>query len=165
MSQEVIKIKKRISSVNGALKVTSAMKLVSTVKLQKWRNKMLANRDYANSLKEISDSVLAYAKKGETPFSKVNEGVDKNLYLVVSSTLGLCGSYNMNIFRLAESSLSEKMTRLYFEIKASGILKMGHLPRLKTSENTIPSKIVEWLTLLPHLSSVNISRVIITRYT
>ena len=108
MSQEVIKIKKRISSVNGALKVTSAMKLVSTVKLQKWRNKMLANRDYANSLKEISDSVLAFAKKGETPFSKVNEGVDKNLYLVVSSTLGLCGSYNMNIFRLAESSLSEK---------------------------------------------------------
>lgn len=108
MSQEVTKIKKRISSVNGALKVTSAMKLVSTVKLQKWRNKMLANRDYANSLKEAADQVLAFAKKAKTPFNVVNEGTDKNLYVVVSSTLGLCGSYNSNIFRLADVTLKEK---------------------------------------------------------
>ena len=108
MSQEVTKIKKRISSVNGALKVTSAMKLVSTVKLQKWRNKMLANRDYANGLKEAADQVLAFAKKAKTPFNVVNEGTDKNLYVVVSSTLGLCGSYNSNIFRLADVTLKEK---------------------------------------------------------
>ena len=108
MSQEVTKIKKRISSVNGALKVTSAMKLVSTVKLQKWRNKMFANRDYANSLKEAADHVLAFAKKAKTPFNVVNENTDKNLYIVVSSTLGLCGSYNSNIFRLADVTLKEK---------------------------------------------------------
>ena len=108
MSQEVTKIKKRISSVNGALKVTSAMKLVSTVKLKKWKNKMLANRDYANSLKEAADQVLAFAKKAKTPFNVVNEGTDKNLYVVVSSTLGLCGSYNSNIFRLADVTLKEK---------------------------------------------------------
>lgn len=108
MSQEVTKIKKRISSVNGALKVTSAMKLVSTVKLQKWRNKMLSNREYANSLKEAADTVLAYAKKAKTPFNVVNEETDKNLYIVVSSTLGLCGSYNSNLFRLADVSLKEK---------------------------------------------------------
>ena len=108
MSQEVTKIKKRISSVNGALKVTSAMKLVSTVKLQKWRNKMLSNREYANSLKEAADTVLAFAKKAKTPFNVVNEETDKNLYIVVSSTLGLCGSYNSNLFRLADVSLKEK---------------------------------------------------------
>ena len=108
MSQEVTKIKKRISSVNGALKVTSAMKLVSTVKLQKWRNKMLNNREYANSLKEAADTVLAFAKKAKTPFNVVNEETDKNLYIVVSSTLGLCGSYNSNLFRLADVSLKEK---------------------------------------------------------
>ena len=108
MSQEVIKIKKRMSTVNGALKVTSAMKLVSTVKLQKWRNKMLANREYANNLKDIADSVLAFAKTAKTPFSAANNSTDKNLYVVVSSTLGLCGSYNSNIFRLADVSLKEK---------------------------------------------------------
>ena len=108
MSQEVTKIKKRISSVSGALKVTSAMKLVSTVKLKKWKNKMLSSRDYTNYLKCITDTVLAYAKKAKSPFSKANEGTDKNLYIVVSSTLGLCGSYNNNIFKLADVTLKEK---------------------------------------------------------
>ena len=108
MSQEVTKIKKRISSVSGALKVTSAMKLVSTVKLKKWKNKMLSSRDYTDYLKSITDTVLAYAKKAKSPFSKANEETDKNLYIVVSSTLGLCGSYNNNIFKLADVALKEK---------------------------------------------------------
>ena len=108
MSQEVIRIKKRISSVSGALKVTSAMKLVSTVKLKKWKNKMLSNREYSEQLKEITDLVLSFAKKAKTPFNKINENTDKNLYIVVSSTLGLCGSYNNNIFKLADVQLKEK---------------------------------------------------------
>ena len=108
MSQEVTRIKKRISSVSGALKVTSAMKLVSTVKLKKWKNKMLNNRDYTDYLKKITDTVLAYAKKAKSPFSISNDETDKNLYIVVSSTLGLCGSYNNNIFKLADVTLKEK---------------------------------------------------------
>ena len=108
MSQDVIKIKKRISSVKGALKVTSAMKLVSTVKLKKWKNKMMNNRDYADALKEITDTVLSCTKIVKTPFNVANEGTDKNLYIVISSTLGLCGSYNNNIFKLADVTLKEK---------------------------------------------------------
>ena len=108
MSQEVTRIKKRISSVSGALKVTSAMKLVSTVKLKKWKNKMLANREYTNILKDTTDVVLAHAKKAKSPFSVVNESTDKNLFIIVSSTLGLCGSYNNNIFKLADVALKEK---------------------------------------------------------
>ena len=52
MAQEVARIKKRIKSVGGSYKITSAMKLVSTVKLKKWKNKMLANKEY--SLRRIS---------------------------------------------------------------------------------------------------------------
>ena len=108
MSQEITKIKKRIGSVSGALKVTSAMKLVSTVKLKKWKNKMLANREYAEILSNIADSVLKSSKKAKTPFNEVNDSTDKNLYVIVSSTLGLCGSYNNNIFKEAEVALKEK---------------------------------------------------------
>ena len=108
MSQTVTKIKKRISSVSGALKVTSAMKLVSTVKLKKWKNKMLANREYSDALYRTTTDVLSYVKKAKSPFNIVNENTDKNLYIVVSSTLGLCGSYNNNIFKLADVTLKEK---------------------------------------------------------
>ena len=108
MSQTVTKIKKRISSVSGALKVTSAMKLVSTVKLKKWKNKMLANREYSDALYRTTTDVLSYVKKAKSPFNIVNENTNKNLYIVVSSTLGLCGSYNNNIFKLADVTLKEK---------------------------------------------------------
>ena len=108
MSQELTKIKKRITSVSGALKVTSAMKLVSTVKLKKWKNKMLANREYSDKLFDTANTILSFAKKAKTPFNMPNDETDKNLYIIVSSTLGLCGSYNNNIFKLADATLKEK---------------------------------------------------------
>ena len=108
MSQEVTRIKKRISSVSGALKVTSAMKLVSTVKLKKWKNKMLSNRTYTDALGETTTLVLKCAKKANTPFNVTNNETDKNLYIIVFSTLGLCGSYNNNLFKLADVTLKEK---------------------------------------------------------
>ncbi len=135
MSQEVTRIKKRISSVNGALKVTSAMKLVSTVKLQKWRNKMLNNREYANNLKEVADSVLAFAKKAKTPFSVPNDNTDKNLYIVVSSTLGLCGSYNSNIFRLADVTLQEKDDAIILGNKGLVHFEDGQFTKIEGFEN------------------------------
>ena len=108
MSQELTKIKKRITSVSGALKVTSAMKLVSTVKLKKWKNKMLANREYSDKLFDTANTILSFAKKAKTPFNMPNDETDKNLYIIVSSTLGLCGSYNNNVFKLADVTIKEK---------------------------------------------------------
>ena len=106
MSQNVIKIKSRIKSVTGAYKVTSAMKLVSTVKLKQWKNKMLANKDYNSQLKEVVDLLLLFSKKNKSPFMKTNVETNKKLYVVISSTLGLCGSYNNNIFKVSDSKIT-----------------------------------------------------------
>ena len=106
MSQQVTKIKTRIKSVSSALKVTSAMKLVSTVKLKKWKGKMLSYREYSEEIARASDDVLRYAKKVNTPFNVPNDAT-KNLYIIISSTLGLCGSYNTNIFKLADACIKE----------------------------------------------------------
>ena len=108
MSQNVTKIKSRIKSVTGAYKVTSAMKLVSTVKLKQWKNKMLANKDYNEQLKEVVDLLLLFSKKSKSPFMKINSSSDKKLYLIISSTLGLCGSYNNNIFKVSDAEISSK---------------------------------------------------------
>ena len=97
MPQEVARIKKRIKSVSGSYKITSAMKLVSTVKLKKWKNKMLANKEYALRIDEIARMVFSSVEESSNPyFTKKN--ADKNLYIVLSSSLGLCGAYNSNIF-------------------------------------------------------------------
>ena len=108
MSQNVIKIKSRIKSVTGAYKVTSAMKLVSTVKLKQWKNKMLANKDYNSQLKEVVDLLLMFSKKSKSPYMRYNSEAHKKLYVVISSTLGLCGSYNNNIFKVSDSKISKE---------------------------------------------------------
>ena len=130
MPQEVTKIKKRISSVSGALKVTSAMKLVSTVKLKKWKNKMLSNRDYCVELKNATDTVLSYVKKVKTPFNVPNDETDKNLYVVISSTLGLCGSYNNNIFKLTEVTLKEKDDAIILGNKGAAHFENGNFTKI-----------------------------------
>lgn len=108
MGQNVVKIKSRIKSVTGAYKVTSAMKLVSTVKLKQWKSKMLANKDYNKQLDEVVDLLLSFAKKTNSPFMKINEKANKKLYVIISSTLGLCGSYNTNIFKVADAKITKE---------------------------------------------------------
>lgn len=108
MGQNVVKIKSRIKSVTGAYKVTSAMKLVSTVKLKQWKNKMLANKDYNKQLDEVVNLLLSFTKKTTSPFMKINEKANKKLYVIISSTLGLCGSYNTNIFKVADAKITKE---------------------------------------------------------
>lgn len=108
MGQNVVKIKSRIKSVTGAYKVTSAMKLVSTVKLKQWKGKMLANKDYNKQLDEVVDLLLSFSKKTNSPFMKINEKANKKLYVIISSTLGLCGSYNTNIFKVADAKITKE---------------------------------------------------------
>lgn len=98
MSLALTKIKSRIRSIDGAYKVTKAMKLVSTVKLQKWKGKMNESSLYTSKLKEISDDVLKCDENIDSPYVKTNDEVNKDLYVVITSSLGLCGSYNANIF-------------------------------------------------------------------
>lgn len=107
MSQEITRIKSRIKSVSGALKVTSAMKLVSAVKLKKWKNRMLANKEYAELVEKTTSDVFSYVPSKNNPFIFPKENANKDLYIIVSSTLGLCGSYNSNIFALADVSIKE----------------------------------------------------------
>ena len=106
MSQQITKIKSRIKTVSSALKVTSAMKLVSTVKLNRYKNKMLSNRNYSKKIKSIAEEVFKWVKQDNRYF-KSNKDINKNLYVVFSSTLGLCGAYNTNLFKLADAKIGK----------------------------------------------------------
>ncbi|MDD2434519.1 MAG: ATP synthase F1 subunit gamma [Bacilli bacterium] len=126
MSQQINRIKQRIKTVSGAYKVTSAMKLVSSVKLKKWKNKMFINRTYSSHIEEITSDVLRFVKKVKNPLLNLETKSDKNLYIIVSSTLGLCGSYNTNIFKLANVSLKENDEAIILGKKGLSYFENGH---------------------------------------
>ena len=131
MAQEVARIKKRIKSVSGSYKITSAMKLVSTVKLKKWKNKMLANKEYALRIDEIAKTVFAHLEESENPYFTPKKA-DKNLYIVLSSSLGLCGAYNSNIFRLADAKIKENDDAIILGNKAISHYQNGEFNKIET---------------------------------
>ena len=131
MAQEVARIKKRIKSVSGSYKITSAMKLVSTVKLKKWKNKMLANKEYALRIDEIAKTVFANIEESKNPYF-IKKNADKNLYIVLSSSLGLCGAYNSNIFRLADAKITENDDAIILGNKAISHYQNGSFNKIET---------------------------------
>ena len=130
MSQQLTKIKSRIKTVTGAYKVTSAMKLVSTVKLRKYKNQMLANKEYALTMNEIAKVVMSNVKNIKSPYLVENKDATKNLYVIISSTLGLCGSYNNNIFKVAETSIKEEDDAIILGKKSITHFKDGKFTKL-----------------------------------
>lgn len=131
MPQEVTRIKKRIKSVSSSYKITSAMKLVSTVKLKRWKAKMLANKDYASKIDEIAETVFSSIENSKNPFFQERKA-DKNLYIVLSSSLGLCGAYNNNIFRVADAKIKDNDDAIILGNKAISHYKDGAFNHIET---------------------------------
>lgn len=90
-------IKGRIASVASTKKITNAMQMVASAKLNKARGAMERNREYANGMQEVLGMVLARADQGSR---LLRDDTDKPTYLfVITSDMGLCGSYNANVFK------------------------------------------------------------------
>ena len=108
MSAGLTKTKRRIASVTSTKKITKAMELVATVKLKKWKDKMENNISY---LKMMEDIILSCVKDVDTSsLSELNsyKNATKTLYVVVTSSLGLCGGYNANIFKAIQGELKDQ---------------------------------------------------------
>ena len=107
------------------------MKLVSTVKLKKWKNKMLATKDYALRIDEIARKVFSSVEESNNPYFAVNLKANKNLYIILSSSLGLCGAYNNNLFRLADSHIKENDEAIILGKKAISHYKDGKFTKIE----------------------------------
>ena len=120
------------------------MKLVSTVKLKKWKNKMLANKEYALRIDEIARTVFSSVEESNNPYF-TRKNADKNLYIVLSSSLGLCGAYNSNIFRLADAKITEKDDAIILGNKAISHYQNGvfnHIETFKDYSNVSNTKMI-----------------------
>lgn len=97
MAAGKLAIKARIRSIESTKKITKAMQLVASSKLQKQKKSMEENREYAKYLKETMQDILTSSQKNH-PYLKQNEG--KKVLIVMTSDMGLCGGYNSNVYRL-----------------------------------------------------------------
>lgn len=92
-------IKRRKSSISSTQQITKAMKLVSTVKLQKARAHAESTDPYFNYMYKTVSSMLAKSGNINHPYLKQGESRRKAV-VVITSNRGLAGGYNSNIVKL-----------------------------------------------------------------
>ena len=92
-------IKRRRQSIQSTQQITKAMKLVSTVKLQKTRTRAENSKAYFQYMYQTITSMLAKAGTVDSPYLK--KGTSEKIgIVVVTSNRGLAGGYNANIIRM-----------------------------------------------------------------
>ena len=92
-------IKRRKSSIQSTQQITKAMKLVSTVKLQKARNRAEATNPYFNYMYKTVRSMLSKSGTIDHPYLRGGQS-NKKAVVVITSNRGLAGGYNSNIVKL-----------------------------------------------------------------
>jgi F-type H+-transporting ATPase subunit gamma len=99
-------IQKRIKAVQNTKKITKAMKMVAASKLRKVQTRMLDLRPYADKMHDVLISLARGADKEAHPLLAVR-GRKTVEVVVVTSDRGLCGAFNTNILKAAQSCIDD----------------------------------------------------------
>ena len=102
-------IKTRIASVAGTRKTTSAMKMVSSVKLRKAQQSIQYALPYVEQLDHILESLSTVPDAGRISPLVVERPVRNVALVCFSSDSSLCGGFNANIIRHSRSVIAEIM--------------------------------------------------------
>ncbi len=106
-------IKRRKGSIQSTQQITKAMKLVSTVKLQKARNHAEQSNPYFNHMYNTVTSMLARSGNINHPYLKAGDSTKKAV-IAIASNRGLAGGYNSNIVKLiTESDMKKEDVEIY----------------------------------------------------
>ena len=136
-------LKRRIASIKATKKVTKAMELIATTRLKTWKDIMAQTRLYTDALLNVVRHHLVNTEADELSLFSENEGMPA-LHIVITSSLGLCGSYNYSVYKYVEDHIpmndeiiivGEKGMRFY---RQSGRkIRTGHVQLLKMDDADI----------------------------
>lgn len=112
-------IKRRKSSVQSTQQITKAMKLVSTVKLQRAKGRAEKSKTYFSCMYDTVASMLSKAGTVNHPFLMAGKSTKKAV-IVITANRGLAGGYNSNIVKLIKNSDFKKEDLLLYTIGTKG---------------------------------------------
>ena len=100
-------IKRRIKSVNSMEHITKAMKLVSAAKLRKAKNTFEKTREYFHYVTESIEEIFHNTNEVPVKYLKGNREIKTTCYIIVTSSRGLCGSFNTNVIKEAAKQIAD----------------------------------------------------------
>ena len=113
-------IKKRIKVIESTSKITNAMKLVATSKLKKQKDAFAKTNDFYKLFYKIF-SISYHDSQLKTILNKNTS--NNTLWIVFTSSMGLCGGYNLNIVKELKNNIQENDVIILFGRKGSSIIK------------------------------------------
>lgn len=129
-------IKRRKGSIQSTQQITKAMKLVSTVKLQKAKGHAEEVNPYFNHMYHVVTSMLARSGTVNHPYLKAGSSTKKGI-VVITSNRGLAGGYNSNITKLITDGEIPKEGIVLYTIGNKGkeaLERRGYEVKLDASE-------------------------------
>jgi F-type H+-transporting ATPase subunit gamma len=107
-------IRDRIQSVKNTKKITEAMRLVAAARVRRAQEQVLATRPFADRLAQVLYGLQARLRFEDANLPLLRKREVKSVgLLVISGDRGLCGGYNTNVIKRAETRIKE--------LKAEGI--------------------------------------------
>jgi F-type H+-transporting ATPase subunit gamma len=101
-------IRKRITSVKNTRKITRAMKLVSTAKLRRAQEALIAARPYTAAIAQVVSELSGVAGAGAHPLFE-ERPVEKVALVVITSDRGQAGAFNANVTKAVERYLRDEL--------------------------------------------------------
>src|SRR5688572_20507998 len=102
----LLDIRRRIRSVKNTQQLTKAMKTVSAAKLRRAQERVFSARPYAEQLRGVLSNLTARIEDISHPLLDIRPE-QRILFLIVTADRGLCGAFNSNILRAAQSFMHE----------------------------------------------------------
>lgn len=112
-------IRKRITSVKNTRKITRAMKLVSTAKLRRAQEALIAARPYTAAIAQVVSQLSGVAGAGSHPLFE-ERPVAKVAIVVITSDRGQAGAFNANVTKAVERYLRDEAAGLTASLRIIG---------------------------------------------
>jgi len=142
-------IKHRIRSAQNIAKITRAMQMVAASKMKKAQDKAVMGKPYVLKLGEATRELAERTNRNRHPLLALGNPDGKVLGILISTTKGLCGGLNTNLFRVNETWHRANATAEYVTIGKKGqsyILRTHKTLVADYSEHTVITDTVAPLT-------------------
>lgn len=103
----LLDIRRRIRSVKNTQQITKAMKMVSTAKLKRAKDRVVKARPYATKMMDVMGELASRAGEDFHHPLLDARGNSRYLIILVTADKGLCGAFNTNLNKAAHTFINE----------------------------------------------------------
>lgn len=115
----LLDIRRRIKSVKNTQQITKAMKMVSAAKLKRAQDRVVTARPFANKMTTVLAGLAERAGEDFHHPLMDARGDERYLLVLITADKGLCGAFNTNLIKAAQSFVRENADK-QVEILAVG---------------------------------------------